>query len=188
MKVVAAHQTAPMVGEIANGDRAVFRTDDQQRAIFAVIDGLGHGPEAAMASQAASDRLAGISLGSSVLTIMEGLHEALRGSRGAAATVCVLRGDELEVCAVGNVELRTFDVRVPLVFSAGIVGVRIQKYHTCRARLTGRGRLVLFSDGISLRTPLEDVRSMAPAVACAEVMRKYRRKEDDATVLIADLE
>jgi negative regulator of sigma-B (phosphoserine phosphatase) len=187
MKVVAAHATAPMVGEIANGDRAVFRTDDEQRALFAIIDGLGHGPDAAVASQAASDRLAEVSLQSSVLAIMEGLHEALKGSRGAAATVCVLRGDELEVCAVGNVELRTFDLRVPLVFTAGIVGIRIAKYHTCRARFTGKGRLVLFSDGISLRTPLEDVRSMPPSAACAEVMRKYRRKEDDATVLIADV-
>jgi len=140
---------------------------------------LGHGPDAATASQAGSDLLAVVSLESSVLKIMEGLHDALKGSRGAAATVCVLRGDELEVCAVGNVELRTFDVRVPLVFTAGIVGVRIAKYHTCRTRLTGKGRLVLFSDGISLRTPLEDVRSMAPALlvprSCGNTAARRRR-------------
>jgi len=187
MKVAVAHESSPMVGETANGDRAVFIRDAEDRVLVSVIDGLGHGPEAALVAQAAATRLGELSLAAPILDIMEALHDRLRGSRGAAATVCVFRGREVEACAVGNVELRGMDFRLPLISSAGIVGVRVAKFHTCRATVLTSARLVLFSDGISSRVPLDDVKKLGPAAACAEVMRKYRRKEDDATVLVADI-
>jgi phosphoserine phosphatase RsbX len=188
MNFSVAHISLPMIGELANGDRAISRRDEAERALFAVVDGLGHGPDASVAAQAAEDCLKSVSLQAPLLDIMELVHEKLSGTRGAAATVCILRGAEIEVCAVGNVEVRSADLRLPLVFSAGILGTRVAKYHICRARLSTRARLVLFSDGISSRTPVEDVRKLAPQAACDAIMKKYRRKEDDATVLIVDAE
>lgn len=188
MSLDIAHISLPMVGELANGDRALFRTDDDECALFAVVDGLGHGPDASLAAQAAEDILQGVSLQASLLETMQRVHDRLAGTRGAAATVCILRRRDIEVCAVGNVEVRSGDVRLPLVFSAGILGSRVNKFHICRATLGAKARLVLFSDGISSRTPVEDVRRLAPHAACDAIMKKYRRKEDDATVLVADAE
>jgi phosphoserine phosphatase RsbX len=186
MNVTVAHISLPMVGELANGDRALYRTGDDGSALFAVVDGLGHGPDASKAAQAAEDWLQSVSLQAALLETMELLHERLSGTRGAAATVCMVRQREIEICAVGNVEVRSPDLRIPLVFSAGILGSRVNKFHICRATFTGRARIVLFSDGISSRTPIEDVRKFAPQAACEAIMKKYRRKEDDATVLVAD--
>jgi negative regulator of sigma-B (phosphoserine phosphatase) len=183
-----AHVSLPMVGEIANGDRVVVRQGEEKRALLAVIDGLGHGPNAAAVSIQAVECLEAVSLQAPLLEIMELLHRKLAGSRGAAATVCMLRDGQAEACAVGNVEIRSADVRIPLVFSAGILGGRVNKFHICKAKLPLRARLVFFSDGISSRTPIEDVRTLSPRAACDAIVAKYRRKEDDATVLIADVE
>lgn len=188
MNLNVAHVSIPLPGEVANGDRAFYRVDDDERAIIAIIDGLGHGREAAIASQAAVDCLKTASLSAPLIETMDLVHAALSGTRGAAATVCILRAAEIEACAVGNVELRSPDIRLPLVFSAGILGSRVNKFHICRATLRARVRLVLFSDGISSRTPVEDVRKLPPQAACDAIMNKYRRKEDDATVLVADTE
>ena len=129
-----------------------------------------------------------VALDAPLLDIMERIHADLAGTRGAAGTVCLVRDGLLEACAVGNVELRSADVRLPLVFSAGVLGAKVRKFHVCQARVPGRARLVLFSDGISSRTPLEDFRRLAPAAACAAIMQKHRRVEDDSTVLVADVE
>jgi phosphoserine phosphatase RsbX len=188
MNLSVAHSSLPMVGEVANGDRALYRVDDQQRAIIAIVDGLGHGREAAVASHAAVECLQSASLQSPLIEIMEQVHQALSGTRGAAATVCIVRARDIEVCAVGNVEVRSADLRLPLVFSAGILGNRVNKFHICRATIAHRARFVMFSDGISSRTPVEDVRRLDPQAACEAIMKKYRRTEDDATVLVADAE
>jgi negative regulator of sigma-B (phosphoserine phosphatase) len=181
-----AHLSLPMLGELANGDRAVSRVDAEGRALFGVVDGLGHGVDAAAAAQKAADCLESVSLDVSLWDVMQTVHERLVGSRGAAATICLLRRGEIEVCAVGNVEVRSPDLRLPLVFSPGILGVRVAKLHACRAAVSSRARFVLFSDGISSRVPVEDVRGLAPRSACEALMQRYRRKEDDATVLVAD--
>jgi hypothetical protein len=188
VKLEVAQMSLPKVGEIENGDGVVLRTDDEARSLIAVIDGLGHGPEAARAAKAAGLFLDAVSLSEDLSRIMHRLHDSLAGTRGAAGTVCLLRNGAVEACAVGNVELRSAEMRLPLVFSAGILGVRVAKFHVCRAPLKDRSRLVLFSDGISSRTPLEDVRSLKPRAACDVVMTKHRRKEDDATIVVADLE
>lgn len=188
MNLVVAHLSVPMAGEIANGDVAVFRIDGAGRALFGVIDGLGHGVDAAAAARAAAQCLETVSLDDSLQDIMQQLHEQLMGSRGAAGTVCLVRTGAIEACAVGNVELRSSDIRIPLIFSPGILGVRLTKLRACRAALPSRARVVLFSDGISSRVPVEDVRNLAPRPACDALMQRYRRKEDDATVLVADAE
>jgi phosphoserine phosphatase RsbX len=187
MMLRGKHVSLPRAGEVANGDRAVLRTDGIGRALFGVIDGLGHGPDAETASVGAAAFLEGISLETPLERMMEQLHGRLSGTRGAAATVCLLKGAELEVCAVGNVELRSADLRFPLIYSAGILGVSVRKFRVCSARLEHSVRFVAFSDGISSRTRTEDVRRLTPAEACHFIMNKYRRDTDDATVLVADL-
>lgn len=187
MMLRGKHVSLPRVGEVANGDRAVLRTDGFGKALFGVIDGLGHGPDAEIASVGAATFLEKVSLETSLESMMEQLHVQLSGTRGVAATICLLRGTELDVCAVGNVELRSSDLRFPLIYSAGILGVSVRKFRVCSASLPRSARFIAFSDGISSRTPTDDIRRLSPADACHFIMSKYRRDNDDATVLVADL-
>jgi phosphoserine phosphatase RsbX len=184
----AVHVSLPKVGETENGDAALFRQDEVARSLLVVVDALGHGPGAAAVSRVALEFLNSVPLDIALLELMQLLHGKLAGSRGAGATICLVREGKVEACAVGNVELRCSEIRIPLVFTAGVLGGRVARFHVCQAPLRPRARVVLFSDGISSRTPVDEMRKLAPKAACDAIMSKYRRKEDDATVLVADVE
>lgn len=188
LRVHSAHLSSPKPGEIHNGDAVLVRHDEaRQQTMLAVIDGLGHGKDAAAASHAAVERLTLMTLGIPVLDAMRAVHEELRGSRGAAATICMIDGTRLEGCAVGNVQLMCVNCDVPLVLSGGILGHQVAKFRIATCEVKAGARLALLSDGISLRFRLEELKHLEPAAACDFVMGKHRRREDDATVLVADL-
>jgi phosphoserine phosphatase RsbX len=182
-----SHLSLPKVGELSNGDGAFFRSDEDRRFLLALIDGLGHGPEAAKVAKAAIERLGQVPLTASLLEIMEDVHHHLRGGRGAAGTLCLIRDGKISACGVGNVELRSAETAIPFVFSPGILGARVQKFRVCEAPLKSGTRLVMFSDGISTRLRLELVRALPPPEACAAIIEKHRKSEDDATILVADI-
>ncbi len=186
MNFDSAHICLPMPGEKQNGDAVLVRSDERGEAMFAVIDGLGHGPEAAQASRAAVALLESLPIGVGVLAAMQGLHRALRGTRGAAATLCVVKDSMLEVCAVGNVALMCANCVVPLVLSAGVLGHQVAKFRVSSSVLKPGARVALLSDGVSTRFRIEELRHYGPAEACEFIMARHRRREDDATVLIAD--
>ncbi|MEZ4307062.1 MAG: hypothetical protein R3F14_03325 [Polyangiaceae bacterium] len=117
----------------------------------------------------------------------EGLHDALRGTRGAAAMCVVVRGNHLTGCGVGNVELRATRTRVPVVLTPGILGVSLRRPRRFESTLSSAGRLLIFSDGISPRMDLDRVDRLPPEPACRALVERYRRNHDDATLLVADL-
>ena len=182
------HRSLPREGEHECGDLALVRSHGGS-TLLAVIDALGHGPHAAAAAALAADHLAAAAIDAGLLPLMEGLHAALRGSRGAAAMIVLLTPDgRLRGCGVGNVELRTVGSRVPAVLTPGVLGASINRLRTFEGRVAAGDRLVIFSDGISSRMELERVRGLAPGAACDALMAQYRRNHDDSTVLITDLE
>jgi len=186
MKLNAAQLSLPTIGEIKNGDAALIRELGSGRFLLAVIDGLGHGPDAAQAAQAAIELLGTLTSIASAEAIMRDVHHALKGSRGAAATLCCIDGTAIEACAVGNVTIMCVNCSVPLVVSAGVLGHQVRKFRVCTGSLKPGARLALLSDGISTRFRLEDLRQLDPQQACNEIMLRHRRKHDDSTVLIAD--
>jgi negative regulator of sigma-B (phosphoserine phosphatase) len=188
MKIQVAHASLPKLGETANGDLPLHRRDEADRNLLTVIDGLGHGPEAQAAAFAGRRYLSEVPLSTPFEQIMAGLHESMRGTRGAAGAVCVIIGHDLVACAVGNVELRSVGAEIPLISSAGIIGVRVQKFRICRTSIKSACRLVMFSDGLTNPTGINDTLSLAPQLACDNLLTRHRRTYDDATVLIADFE
>lgn len=181
-----AYRTIPRTGEHDSGDAVVVRRE-QDAALLAVIDGLGHGRLAALAANAAVNFLDRWPLGDDLESGMRGVHEALRGTRGAAAAICVVRERALVCCGVGNVEIRCQGVKLPILLSPGVLGARVQSFRVCRGDLPVGARLVLFSDGISYRVPLDNLRHLEPESLCENLMRDYRKSEDDASVLVCDV-
>jgi negative regulator of sigma-B (phosphoserine phosphatase) len=188
MNVEVAHLSSPMPGEQANGDAVVVRRDGDERLLIAVIDGLGHGPVAAEASLAAVAVLERASFALPVLETMQMVHEGLRHTRGAVATICIFHGRRIEACAVGNVQVSSTTTSVPLVLSPGVLGHRVPKFRVCSCDLKPGTRLALASDGISTRFRLDEFERMPPAGACKAIFTRHRRLEDDATILIADMD
>lgn len=196
-----AYRTSPKAGEEENGDAVLVRREDDA-VTLAVIDGLGHGRLAAAAATAAVECLGRLPFGVELEEAMRAVHDALRGTRGAAAAVVQLRGPSraggrtplasetttLVCCGVGNVEIRCLGAKLPILLSPGVLGARVQSFRICRGELPSGARLVLFSDGISQRAPLESLRHLAPDPLCDTLMREHRKSDDDATVLVCDTE
>lgn len=187
MNVAIEHRSRPRVGEDCSGDAVVVAELGTSFAV-AVIDALGHGPAAADVAERAVRFLDGNLDAGNVQRTMQGLHDSLRGTRGAAAFVCALDGRRLSACSVGNVDMKSLGTRVPVVLSPGILGINVRRMRVFEATIQTSSRLAIFSDGISTRFALEDTGGLDPGAACSWVLERYAYEHDDATVLVADVE
>jgi phosphoserine phosphatase RsbX len=156
--------------------------------VLAVIDGLGHGREAAAAARLAAQTLNAEPDRSPAEHIAR-CHTALRGTRGAAMLVVSVsyRSATASWAGVGNVEgwRLTGSQREAMISRAGVVGYQITTPTERTALLRPDDLLVLASDGISTGfcetlTPAADIDGLA-----SEILSGYARSNDDALVLVA---
>nr|WP_244207024.1 ATP-binding SpoIIE family protein phosphatase [Streptomyces swartbergensis] len=184
----------PYGGAEYSGDAwAWVRSGD--RLTLMLADGLGHGPEAARASSAAVaalHRWAHLSPAES----LQRLHDALKGTRGAAVALAQLdvRAGRLRFAGIGNVgaRLRTDGTWRPLLSRPGIVGVhRPATLREEEADWAADRLLVLHTDGLPSRwTPPSDAVLPAadPAVTAAVAIRDAsspaRPVRDDTAVAV----
>jgi negative regulator of sigma-B (phosphoserine phosphatase) len=176
----------PCRGEEVSGDGAFWK-EQNGRVLFAVIDALGHGPRAAEVKDAAIQFLDKTSIDKTAGELMDGLHHALQGTRGAAATLCLYENGRVQGCGVGNVELLAVRAKLPFVLTPGIVGGRMHRLRVFEGVMGPGARVVLYSDGISTSILGGEARTEPFATACSTLMQRYRKSHDDATVLVADV-
>ena len=179
----------PYPGETVSGDGWAIDWDDQSCRV-ALIDGLGHGPEAARAKDAAIATLSA----NPTLPSDEALrrcHLALRGTRGAAISIARIEplAQRLVYAGVGNVEGRLWrdGVQIRLVPLRGIVGGALPTIRTFEYPLGNAWMLLLHTDGISARFTGPDVLEAAqdePLDVVPLLLRHWSRTTDDATALM----
>lgn len=187
MNLSVESRTRPKPGEQVNGDRVVVRTAEGI-TLMAVIDGLGHGPGAAEAANLAGDFLSAARPTTGALALLEGLHRALTTSRGAVGAVCLFDGRSVEYGGVGNVELRAHGLSLAQWQVPGILGQRAPRVRSSRSALKPGDRLLLFSDGISERFSLTELRNLSLSAACDAILDRFARPIDDASVLLAEVQ
>lgn len=155
-----------------------------------MCDGLGHGPLAALAGQAA---VAAFTSGSARTTehAMRDVDEALRGTRGAAVAIARIEPESrrLLFCGVGNITaaLVTGTTRTNLLSHPGIAGHRTHRLRTYEYELPDGGTLAMHSDGLSDRWTPADLTGLlahSPAVIAAGLLRHAGTRRDDAGVVI----
>lgn len=183
----------PLKGHDESGD-ASFVGGVPGGTLLAVIDGLGHGTQAASASRLAVTTL-GNHAGETLERLILRCHESLRNSRGAVMTLALIneRDATLTWTGVGNVEgrlLRSWshdamrDSDAPMLLG-GVVGHRLPLVHPSTTRLRRGDVIVLITDGIdavysdSLR--LEGT----PSQMSQWIMTRHHKEHDDALVLVA---
>lgn len=183
-----AEQALP--GEERSGDRAVV-TFANQHALAAVVDGLGHGPEAAAAAEAASKVLERSAQRDVIATVNE-CHRALRSTRGAALSAAVFdcRTHALTWVGIGNVEARLLRGARPvpmaesLLLHRGIVGHELSQLSARTTAIRRGDVLILATDGIQPRF----ADSLVPNGSCREIadqiLNNYASGHDDALVLV----
>lgn len=178
----------PARGQTACGDaQAVFQSGGTLTAV--VVDGLGHGPDAEAASQAALAHARARLEATPDLPIerlMEGCHKALAGTRGAAVAICRLDPQRRRMlfCGVGNVGLRSHPDRKGLGISLpGVVGYRMRRVRVFESELQPGDLVTIFSDGISSRFPLKPLAGLSVQELVTLVEAEHGKDHDDATIL-----
>src|SRR5262249_54955411 len=101
--------------------------------------------------------------------------------------LCKWKNGAIAGCGVGNVEIASAKTRLPVVLTPGIVGVNVRRVSVFEGGAGPGVRVVLYSDGIASSILSEDIGSLPRASACDTLMEKFRKKHDDATVLVADV-
>lgn len=182
--------SVPFPGETECGD-GYWLAVDGARARLAVIDGLGHGHDAAEAARAA---IAAMSRASDrpLPAVMEELHEALRKTRGAAVGLgdVDFAAHTLEWIGVGNIagSVPDHDGTLRGVASHnGIVGHNVRALQTIPYAWGRRGHAVFHTDGVSsswTRARYPGVQQHHPAIFAGLIFRDHCRGRDDATVLV----
>jgi len=181
--------SAPMPGESVCGD-AWVSTNDRGRVTVGVVDGLGHGVYAAQAAEAATRALTSRPY-DTPLEGLQSMHEAVRHTRGAAATVTMLdvRSAVLNVAGVGNVSVAVVGhgtVR-QAVSLGGILGHQVRQFRQYQYPWEAGNLLVMHSDGLLSRWSLDGypgLRQRQAVTIAAVLYRDFRRGKDDVTVVV----
>jgi phosphoserine phosphatase RsbX len=181
----------PMPGENVIGDRAVVAFAEEH-ALLAVLDGVGHGAEAAAAAQVAALTLEQSAEQGAASAVLE-CHGVLADTRGAALSLAWIDGREHTMAwlGIGNVESRLLHGAEPvpasesLLLRTGIVGHELPRLAPQTMALA-RGDLLIFAtDGI--RRGFAD--DLMPAGSCREIadriLQQHVLGSDDALVLVA---
>jgi phosphoserine phosphatase RsbX len=163
--------------------------------LIAVVDGLGHGAEAATAARTAVTTLEEHA-SESVLALLERCHRALKGLRGVVMSLAFAdrRQNALTWAGVGNVECLLFHAnaatpanptRASLVTRGGIVGSELPQIRAQVVPLAAGDVLIFATDGI--REGFSDgLQFEAPPQQLAEhILSQHGKGTDDALVLVA---
>jgi anti-sigma regulatory factor (Ser/Thr protein kinase) len=188
-KLEIAGLTVPHPGERFCGDGWTFH-HTKERLVALLVDGLGHGWEAAEAAReaiATFQRRAELNPGE----ILGYIHDSLKKTRGAVAAVAEIRPVEGKViyAGIGNISAVVLSggTSRSLVSHNGTLGVTTSRIQEFRVEWPADAVLVLHSDGLQSRWDLSSYAGLVvrhPAVIGGALLRDFRRQRDDASVVV----
>lgn len=179
----------PYPGERFCGDAWAFH-HTADRMIVLVTDGLGHGRDA---SEAAQEAVATFHKRQNLAPseILGFLHDSLKKTRGAVASVTEIRPKEglLTYAGVGNISASVLagNASRSLVSHNGTLGMVTSRIQEFRSPWTRDSLLILHSDGLQSKWDLSSYAGLVsrhPAIIGAALLRDFRRQRDDASVVV----
>jgi phosphoserine phosphatase RsbX len=182
-----------LAGEAESGDLHLVRPV-ATGVLVSVVDGLGHGVEAATAARVAVGVLDQHADGL-LLPLLEQCHRALAGTRGVVMSLAFFdgAGSTLTWLGVGNVEGVLLSAHRPpgrpahtsLVTRGGIVGSELPPLRAQLISIAPGDTLIFASDGIERgfvdSLPAHD----GPQQLADQILTHYGTGADDALVLVA---
>jgi anti-sigma regulatory factor (Ser/Thr protein kinase) len=180
----------PITGEEVCGDAWVVEPV-ANNLLCMVADGLGHGPEAALASERACQTLSD-NKELSLVALLDKINKALYKTRGAAIAIAKIEPEQKAVrfIGVGNIsaQLVLKQKSHHLASRDGIVGLYARPGQEILYAWEPDALLIMHSDGLMSRWSLNDYPALAgrPSTLIAGILyRDFNRNNDDATVLVA---
>jgi serine/threonine protein phosphatase PrpC len=179
-------------GQSDSGDRHLVMPI-RDGVLVAVIDGLGHGDEAAAAAKVAVATLERNGH-EPVITMMTRCHESLRGTRGAVITLAAFNGLDgtMTWVGVGNVEGMLFradptalPVYESLLLRGGVLGGQLPLMSASIVPVMPGDTLILATDGIRSRFAQGLRLNESPKQIADRILAQHAKGTDDALVLVA---
>lgn len=184
--------SAPLPGETESGDLHLVRPTTTG-LLVAVVDGVGHGPEAAEAARRAVETLEAYP-SESVIGLVRRCHARLQDTRGVAMSLAKFQvsDDTVTWLAIGNVEAVLFraDPRSSRpeespVMRSGVVGHQLPQLRASVTTVAGGDLLILATDGVEPEFKDALVPGLAPQTQAELILDRHRKLSDDALVLVA---
>ena len=187
--IVWAAAGTPVPSETISGDGYLV-VPRPLRTLIAVMDGLGHGPDAHEATSAAIAAIAETP-DEPLRSLFERSNMALQRTRGVVMTIAAIAGDgQMEWLGVGNVSGYVVRSAPPHHHEAaltrgGVVGWQMPSLHPRSARLDAGDVVIMATDGIrdGFAGSVEPI--LSPRVIASRILEENGRGYDDALVLVA---
>lgn len=177
-------------GETECGDAWAI-TQGVETCSIAVIDGLGHGVDAALAAREAV-RVVSRNEGRGVEETLEVAHGALRPTRGAAMAVAKIRlgSGHVDYAGIGNIvgAIASATSLKRMASFDGTIGHVVQRIKAFEYQLEAGQVLILHSDGLKSHWKVDgypDLLQRDPFLMAGVLYRDYFRGQDDVTVVVA---
>jgi phosphoserine phosphatase RsbX len=183
-------------GHGESGDRHAVITS-AEKAVVGVVDGLGHGNDAAAAAKVAVRALEE-NADQPIISLLNRCHESLRPTRGVVMDVAFLnsRDNTLTWLGVGNVQgvlYRAHGAAKPryeyLLPCRGVVGSQFERPIASLLPISPGDTLIFSTDGVyndfTVEAELALVPNASPQRVAERVIARYAKGTDDALVLVA---
>jgi Serine phosphatase RsbU, regulator of sigma subunit len=184
--------TETLSGQTQSGDHCIIKTHSQG-VLLGAIDGIGHGNEAAAASQYAVEILEAFPA-DSVISLVQRVHERLRSTRGVVMSLAAIHfiDHTLTWLGVGNVaglifrrDSKSKPGEESILLRGGVVGHQLPPLKAEVFPIAQGDLLILATDGVysgfTMGINLED----SPPQIAERILKTYSKGNDDALVLVA---
>lgn len=189
MNFGVVHRT--MAGESVCGDSYLILEGDHS-VLLALVDGLGHGPKAAEASQAAVGVIREGNTDPSLRDLMKNCHERLRRTRGAVIGIIRIEPEEkqLRYVGIGNIGMRVLGKthQIRPVSRQGLVGSNLGHSFEEVVPYHPGDLVIMHSDGLSERFATDDILGLFQKkvqTIADELVDRFGKDTDDVTVIVA---
>lgn len=179
----------PKAGESVSGD-SWAAIDVDGRSQLLVVDGLGHGPQAAASAREAI-RIFRECAGSSPAEVLKAAHAALRATRGAVAAVADIDPDRgsIRYAGIGNISGTVLaGASQSLVSMNGTIGHEARRFQEFMYPWPSGATLIMHTDGLTGHWRLDRYPALAsrdPSLVAGILYRDFVRGRDDVTVVVA---
>lgn len=177
----------PLPGEAVSGDLHLVASFDGG-ALVAVVDGLGHGPEAAAAAKTAVEALSCLP-GAPVLQLLDLCHEHLKPTRGAVMSLASFdsRTNIMSWAGIGDVEgivTSAAGPRQSIVLRNGVVGYRLPPLRCTDLPVAPGDTLIFATDGVRSDFRATAASGRQPQGIADDILLRHGKFTDDALVLV----
>jgi anti-sigma regulatory factor (Ser/Thr protein kinase) len=183
----------PCPGEVISGDDATC-FQSESGLLAAVCDGLGHGPEAREASNAAVESISR-HRDQDLRELVLAVNKEIAGTRGCTLTVVRFNAGSrmLQCLSAGDIRAQLYHVRDAHFFTPSplVVGDRqlpARRLHVEEVSVAPGSVLAMFTDGLQSRTNVKGDLDLLrrPAVTIAQqLIERHARLTDDALAFVA---